>query len=487
MKIRKLNFLKIGILFFGITILLWNCEKEEFGVFDPESNKDIQNLTFKEAIDFFNQNKPKKNRLSSMKSSSLALQPDWENIAHQELIYSEASLVKVDVSVNREGTYNSQLIFININGQIKNVICTSYKDKTDNDGNMIDGRIYFNKTDGTFLDAYKIEEKLFTKRLIPNKKKKVDHAGFFLFLFQEQDEQEQYLCWPVSESLEGIEIYFHRMLNVRGYLSGGGSQSYDDYVNHATGMNTGSAHGSGLTNSQITDAAGAILSSPPIDKGECPIGLKNDFGKCLKNCSEGKKYNKTTKNCECTEGMVENSSGKCVKKPCVGDPVANVEIAPSRLGKKGGTFGCTRKDWEETCGGVKGDKYHSGLDVKAEVNTNTFSMYDGKVSDIRNSFAPGEYKRKSLGNYILVTTKINGETVFIKYNHLNEVHVKIGDRIKAGDIIGLNGNTGNAADDDIIPHIHLQVFNTKWKSINPSDFLTTKFDNEFNPISHDCK
>ena len=29
MKIRKLNFLKIGILFFGITILLWNCEKEE--------------------------------------------------------------------------------------------------------------------------------------------------------------------------------------------------------------------------------------------------------------------------------------------------------------------------------------------------------------------------------------------------------------------------------------------------------------------------
>ena len=29
MKTRKLNFLKIGILFFGITILLWNCEKEE--------------------------------------------------------------------------------------------------------------------------------------------------------------------------------------------------------------------------------------------------------------------------------------------------------------------------------------------------------------------------------------------------------------------------------------------------------------------------
>ena len=177
-----------------------------------------------------------------------------------------------------------------------------------------------------------------------------------------------------------------------------------------------------------------------------------------------------------------------MKKPCKGDPVANIEIAPSKLGKKGGTFGCTRKAWKETCGGVKGDKNHDGLDIKAEVNTNTFSMYDGKVADIRDRFSPGEHKENSYGNFILVTTRINGETVFIKYNHLNEVHVKIGDRIKAGDIIGLNGNTGNAnpPNDNVTPHIHLQVFNTKWESINPLDFLTTKFDNQFNPISNDC-
>jgi hypothetical protein len=45
MKNRKLIYLKLGILFIGIILLLWNCEKEEFGVFDPESNKDIQNLS----------------------------------------------------------------------------------------------------------------------------------------------------------------------------------------------------------------------------------------------------------------------------------------------------------------------------------------------------------------------------------------------------------------------------------------------------------
>ena len=30
MKNRKTNFIKLGILFFGISLLLWNCEKEEF-------------------------------------------------------------------------------------------------------------------------------------------------------------------------------------------------------------------------------------------------------------------------------------------------------------------------------------------------------------------------------------------------------------------------------------------------------------------------
>ena len=229
----------------------------------------------------------------------------------------------------------------------------------------------------------------------------------------------------------------------------------------------------------------------PDKDGECPEGyvFNPTTEECDPTCkTEGRLYNVKTKTCECLGGTVEDSTGKCVKKPCKGDPVANVEIAPSKLGEKGGTFGCTRKKIEYTCGGVKGDKNHDGLDIKAQVNTNTFSMYDGKVADIRDLFSPGEYKRHYLGNYILVTTRINGETVFIKYNHLNEVHVKIGDRIKAGDIIGLNRNTGNAnpPNDNVTPHIHLQVFNTKWESINPLDFLTTKFDNQFNPISNDC-
>ncbi|MDP5105117.1 MAG: furin-like repeat-containing protein [Polaribacter sp.] len=319
MKKRKLkNYLKIGILLFGISLFLQNCEKERFGTFNPESNKDIQNLTFKEAIDFFNKNKPISNLLAKG-SEALTVNPDWETISHQQLVYSEASLVKADTDINREGNYYSQLIFININGQIKNVICTSYKDKTDADGNMVDGRLYFNNIDGTFIDAYKIENKLFTKRLIPNQEAKVNQASFFLFLFQQQDEQF-YWCYTEGGMLNEVEIktYKPHMLTAGGNLSNYSSaENYQNYVNNATGMNTGSSHSSGLTNKQITDAAGAIISSPPIDKDECPNGLKNDFGKCVERCREGKTYNTTTKRCECTDtNKIEDWQGNCIVNPC---------------------------------------------------------------------------------------------------------------------------------------------------------------------------
>lgn len=56
MKKRKLkNYLKPVIPLFRITIFFQNCKNKILGAFDPESNKNIQNLTFKESIDFFNQ------------------------------------------------------------------------------------------------------------------------------------------------------------------------------------------------------------------------------------------------------------------------------------------------------------------------------------------------------------------------------------------------------------------------------------------------
>jgi len=114
-------------------------------------------------------------------------------------------------------------------------------------------------------------------------------------------------------------------------------------------------------------------------------------------------------------------------------------------------------------------------------------MYSGTISSIRNTFNPGEYKANSFGNYVVITTIINGNTYNIKYNHLNNVSVVANQVINVGDIIGLTGNTGNAASKKVTPHIHLQVFNSNWSTkLNPEDFLHTKFDSNYNPIPNNC-
>lgn len=113
-------------------------------------------------------------------------------------------------------------------------------------------------------------------------------------------------------------------------------------------------------------------------------------------------------------------------------------------------------------------------------------MYKGKVSSLRNTFSEGEYKKNSYGNYIIIKSTVNGNTIYIRYNHLNKVSVKKDQDISVGQIIGLNGNTGNAAAKGVTPHIHIQILDSSWKSINPADYLKTKFNSEYNPISNNC-
>jgi len=172
-------------------------------------------------------------------------------------------------------------------------------------------------------------------------------------------------------------------------------------------------------------------------------------------------------------------------EPCANDPVPNPELVSSGAsGKRGGTYGCTRTG--AICNGESGKKMHNGIDIKANINTNTYAMYSGTISGIRNTFTPGEYKSKSYGNYVQLTINLNGNTYFIKYNHLNNVSVVQGQEVNVGDIIGLNGNTGNAnpPTGKVTPHIHIQVFDSNWNSIDPAPFLGTQFDNDYNAIEN---
>jgi LysM repeat protein len=111
--------------------------------------------------------------------------------------------------------------------------------------------------------------------------------------------------------------------------------------------------------------------------------------------------------------------------------------------------------------GQRRRRWHHGLDLDLEIGDPIYAAFDGVVRI-------SSYNRRGYGKYVVVRHKNGLETV---YGHLSEQMVKPGDLIKAGDLIGLGGNTGRSTG----PHLH---FETRYQgqSINPE--LIYDFDND---------
>ncbi|KQY64648.1 MULTISPECIES: M23 family metallopeptidase [unclassified Nocardioides] len=97
------------------------------------------------------------------------------------------------------------------------------------------------------------------------------------------------------------------------------------------------------------------------------------------------------------------------------------------------TFGQSSGLWSST---------HTGLDFAAPVGTPIMSVTNGTVTSAEYA---GAY-----GNQIIVTTD-DGEELW--YCHMNEFAVAVGDTVRAGDVVGYVGVTGNTTG----PHMHLEV------------------------------
>jgi murein DD-endopeptidase MepM/ murein hydrolase activator NlpD len=88
-------------------------------------------------------------------------------------------------------------------------------------------------------------------------------------------------------------------------------------------------------------------------------------------------------------------------------------------------------------------KFHEGIDFTAAIGTPIYATGDGVVSE-------AEYNSGGYGNKIMINHGYSYETV---YAHLSKINVKVGQRVKRGEIIGLMGNTGKST----APHCHYEV------------------------------
>lgn len=89
-----------------------------------------------------------------------------------------------------------------------------------------------------------------------------------------------------------------------------------------------------------------------------------------------------------------------------------------------------------------GKRRHSGVDLKTKANDEIVAAFDGEV------VASGPYY--GYGNCIRIKHAYGLETL---YSHQSKNFVKKGDKVKAGQVIGLTGRTGRATTE----HLHFEV------------------------------
>lgn len=109
------------------------------------------------------------------------------------------------------------------------------------------------------------------------------------------------------------------------------------------------------------------------------------------------------------------------------------------------------------------------LDFKMPIGTKIVSARKGtviKVVDLNNKTCPTEACKK-YANYILIH---HDDGTFAEYAHIKRkgAKVKVGEVVKAGQLIALSGNVGWSTG----PHLHFSVF---FQRLNGRDHLETKF------------
>lgn len=101
-----------------------------------------------------------------------------------------------------------------------------------------------------------------------------------------------------------------------------------------------------------------------------------------------------------------------------------------------------------TCSfGVKGSwaaGYHTGIDYRAAVGTKVHVTRRGKVIHVGYDDA--------YGNYVIVQSWHKYRFIRHYYCHLSKFSVREGQRLNAGNVVGLSGDTGNTT----APHLHYE-------------------------------
>ncbi len=149
-------------------------------------------------------------------------------------------------------------------------------------------------------------------------------------------------------------------------------------------------------------------------------------------------------------------------------------------------LGLSRPNSEPYWRWLNGRKHgHAGIDIALPTGTPIYAAYPGLIWVNHERDSKGYYAGQGL--YIQVRMfDADGSETAITLAHLSRVHVKTGDQVKVGDLLGEVGMTGFASG----PHLHLAAFRTDAKTrakdcLEAYGFLTGLVDQNGKPVKCD--
>ncbi len=130
--------------------------------------------------------------------------------------------------------------------------------------------------------------------------------------------------------------------------------------------------------------------------------------------------------------------------------------------------------WDSWGARRSGGRRHKGTDIMSPRGTEVVAVADGVVTDFGHHRMSGYYVRIDHGGgWTTTAMHLNNDTLGTDDGEGGEwaafhAELKVGDEVKAGDVIGYVGDSGNA--EGTQPHTHFEV-KFDGKKLNPYPFL----------------
>ncbi|WP_447402314.1 M23 family metallopeptidase [Lysinibacillus sp. fkY74-1] len=106
-----------------------------------------------------------------------------------------------------------------------------------------------------------------------------------------------------------------------------------------------------------------------------------------------------------------------------------------------------------------GRYWHQGVDLASPVAGKKVPVYASAKGVVSRAQTLSTY-----GQLVMIRHTINGKTYETNYAHLDKIMVKVGQRVKQGEQIGIMGMTGSST----AVHLHFEIHNGLWMTGQPN-------------------